>query len=143
MKTFKATTTIRASPKTIWNILTDTKGYPDWDPGMLRIEGQIASGETVKFFTKFSPDRAFAVKVTMFEPGKKMVFTGGMPLGLFKSERTHTLTPGKDGKTTFHTEEVFSGLLFPVFGKNLPDLTQSFENFVAGLKKQAEGTAVA
>lgn len=61
-----------------------------------------------------------------------------MPLGLFKSERTHTLTANKDGSTTFHTEEIFSGLLFPVFGKNIPDLTENFQGFVAALKKRAE-----
>jgi len=83
-------------------------------------------------------EQAFPVKVTAFEPGRKMVLTGGMPLGLFKSERTHTLTPGNDGQTVFHTKEIFSGLLLPVFGKNLPDLTENFEGFAAALKKQAE-----
>ena len=138
MKSYRATTAINAAPQKIWGILVDTNGYPNWDPGMVRVEGRLALGEKVKFFTKFSPDQAFAVKVTAFEPGKKMVLTGGMPFGLFKSERTHTLTPGKDGQTTFHTEEIFSGLLLPIFGKSLPDLTESFEQFAAGLKKQAE-----
>lgn len=78
------------------------------------------------------------MKVTAFEPNRKMVLTGGMPLGLFKSERTHILTTNKDGSITFHTEEVFSGLLLPVLGKNIPDLTENFRNFAAALKKQAE-----
>jgi hypothetical protein len=67
-----------------------------------------------------------------------MVFTGGMPLGLFKSERTHTLTPNQDGSTTFHTQEIFSGFLLPLFGKNIPDLTENFEGFAAALKVRAE-----
>ena len=138
MKTYQATATIEASPEKVWEILVDGDGYPNWDPGMIRIEGTIAQGEKVKFFTKFSPDQAFAVKVTAFEPGQKMVFTGGLPLGLFKSERTHTLTPAADGQTTFHTAETFSGLLYPLFGKRIPDLTESFNNFAAGLKRQAE-----
>jgi hypothetical protein len=137
MKIYEASTTINASPQTIWNILADSSGYQEWDPAMDHIEGKLALGEMVKFFTKLS-DQAFPVKVTAFEPGKKMVLTGGMPLGLFKSERTHTLTPGNDGQTTFHTKEIFSGLLLPVFGKNLPDLTENFEGFAAALKKRAE-----
>ena len=139
MKTYSATTTIHASAETIWNILTDAKSYPTWDLSMDRIEGRLALGETVKFFTKLSP-QAFPVKVTIFELGKKLVLTGGMPLGLFKSERAHTLTVNKDGSITFKTEEVFSGLLLPVFGKNIPDLTENFTNFVAALKKRAENT---
>ena len=67
-----------------------------------------------------------------------MVLTVGMPLGLFKSERTHKLTPVEVGKTEFDTTELFSGLLLPIFGKNIPDLTENFQGFVAALKEQAE-----
>jgi uncharacterized protein YndB with AHSA1/START domain len=137
MKQFSASTTINASPEVVWRILTDASGYPNWDQSMDHIEGKLALGETVKFFTKLSP-QAFPVKVIGFEPNRKLVLTGGMPLGLFKSERTHTLIPEKDGQTTFKTEEIFSGLLLPIFGKNLPDLTENFRGFAAGLKKQAE-----
>ena len=138
MKTYQAKISINASPKKIWAILTNGSDYPVWDPGMDRIEGRIRQGEKVKFFTKINPNQAFGVKVTTFEPGKRMILTGGMPLGLFKSERTHSLTKNSDGTTTFHTQEVFSGLLLPLFGKNIPDLTENFENFAAGLKAQAE-----
>ena len=137
MKKYSASTTINASAQTVWTILSDASGYPQWDLSMDHIEGKLALGETVKFFTRLSP-QAFPVKVTAFEPNRKMVLTGGMPLGLFKSERTHSLTPGKDGSTTFHTEEIFSGILLPIFGRNIPDLTENFRNFAAALKQQAE-----
>ncbi|MCB0034736.1 MAG: SRPBCC domain-containing protein [Anaerolineales bacterium] len=141
MKKYSASTHIQASPQQIWAILIDPTNYPEWDPGMVRIEGQLALGEKVKFFTKFSPERAFAVKITGFEAGQKMVLTGGMPFGLFKSERTHTLTPQPSGGTLFHTEEIFSGLLLPIFGRSLPDLSASFEAFAQGLKQRAESAA--
>ena len=137
MKKYSASTTINASPDIVWKILTDASGYPAWDMSMDHIEGQLALGETVKFFTKLSA-QAFPVKVTAFEPNHKMVLTGGLPLGLFKSERTHSLASDKAGQTTFHTEEIFSGLLLPVFGKNIPDLTENFKGFAAALKQQAE-----
>lgn len=137
MKKYGASTSIQATPESIWEILTDASGYPAWDLSMDHIEGKLAPGETVKFFTKLS-QQAFPVKVTAFEPGRRLVLTGGMPLGLFKSERTHTLAPKGDGTTTFQTEEVFSGLLLPVFGRNIPDLTENFRNFAAALKGRAE-----
>ena len=137
MKSYRVSISINASPEKIWKILSDTSGYPAWDLSMDHIDGRLALGETVTFFTKLSA-QSFPVKVTAFEPGKKMVLTGGLPLGLFKSERTHTLIPSKDGETNFHTEEIFSGLLLPLFGKNIPDLTANFEGFVAALKKQVE-----
>ena len=137
MKSYRASISINASPEKTWKILADASGYPAWDLSMDHIDGRLALGETVTFFTKLS-SQSFPVKVTAFEPGKKMVLTGGLPLGLFKSERTHTLTPSKDGGTNLHTEEIFSGFLLPLFGKNIPDLTANFEGFVAALKKQVE-----
>lgn len=137
MKKYSASIVINASPEVIWKILTDASGYPVWDVSMDHIEGRIAAGETIRFYTKLSA-QAFPVKVTVFEPHRRIVLTGGMPFGLFKSERTHALIPEKDGATKFETVETFSGLLLPVFGKNIPDLTDNFRNFVSALKKQAE-----
>ena len=139
MKAFSASTNINASPETIWSILTDAEHYPEWDPQAIRIEGTIAEGEMVTAYTKLSPDRAFPAKVTEFVPGKRMTWTGGMPLGLFKGERTFTLTPQEDGSVDFDLREEFSGLLFPLFSKSLPDMSEAFEGFVAGLKARAEG----
>ena len=138
MKSFSATTTINASPETIWEILTNANGYPDWDPGIDRIEGHIALGEKVKFFTKLKPSRAARMRVTTFGPGRIMVLIGGMPFGLFKSERTHSLVANADGTTTFDSREVFSRSLRPLFGRRIPDLTERFEKAAAGLKELAE-----
>jgi uncharacterized protein YndB with AHSA1/START domain len=137
MKQYSASTSIRALPQTVWKILTDAGGYPAWDLSMDHLEGRLAPGDTVKFFTKLSP-QAFPVRVTAFEPNRRLVLTGGMPLGLFKSERTHTLTENSDDSTAFRTEEIFSGPLLLVFGRSLPDLTENFRSFVAALKKRAE-----
>ena len=141
MKEYAATGTINASPDAIWSILTDASSYPEWDPSADRIEGKIASGETVKAYTKLAPGRAFPAKVTVFEPGRRMAWVGGMPLGLFKGERTFTLTPKGDNTVEFTIREVFSGPLLPLFGGSIPDMTEPFKQFVAGLKARAEGTS--
>ena len=141
MRTFSASTTIEASPERIWAILTDAPAYPEWDPGVDRIEGKIAPGEKITAFSKLSPGRAFPVKVTEFVPGRQMTWTGGMPLGLFKGVRTFTLAPQGNGAVEFTLREVFSGPLLPLIGRSLPDLTSSFEQFAAGLKSRAEHAA--
>lgn len=138
MKTYEAAIAIQASPEKVWEILRDTANYVNWDPDIIRVEGQMALGERIKFFTEFNPDQAFVVKITVFEPNQKIVFTDGLPLGLFKSERTHTLSSSVEGKTLVHTKETFSGLLFPFFGSKIPDLTDSLNAFVVGLKQRAE-----
>ena len=141
MKEYIATGTINATPEAIWAILTNAAAYPEWDPSAERIEGRIAAGETIKAYTKLAPGRAFPAKITVFEPGREMMWVGGMPLGLFKGVRTFTLTPKGNNSIEFTIREVFSGPLLPLFGGSLPDMTEPFKQFVAGLKARAEGTS--
>ncbi len=138
MKVYKVTEEIDALPNKIWNILIDAPKYPEWEPNILKIDGTIAEGETITVHTKLSPDRAFPAKVTEFVPNEFMAWVGGMPLGLFKGERTFTLTLLVDDTTRFEMEEVFSGLLFPLIGRSMPDLTESFNQFAKALKARAE-----
>ena len=138
MKVFSATTTIAASPEAIWKILTDAPAYPQWDPSAERIDGRIAAGEKITAYTKIAPGRAFPVTVTRFEPGRAMTWSSGMPLGLFKGERTFSLVPRGNGSTEFTLREEFSGLLLGLFGRSIPDMNPVFEQFAAGLKRRAE-----
>ncbi len=138
MKAFSVSVPIRASASTIWSILTDAAKYPAWNSTVNKVEGRIALREKVTVHAKISPGRAFPVKVTQFEPGKRMVWTGGMPLGLFKGERTFTLTDRGDSTTEFQMKEHFSGLLAPLIERSIPDLQPAFNEFAADLKRQAE-----
>ena len=141
MKEYSASTRINASPEKIWAILTDASKYPQWDPVAEKIEGRIALGEKVTAYTKLSPGRGFPAKVTEFEPGRKMTWTGGMPLGLFTGIRTFTLVPQADGTVEFTLRETFSGPMLSLIGGSLPDMTEPFKGFVAGLKQRAEAAS--
>ncbi len=78
MKAYDASETIRATSDAIWAILTDAQGYTQWDSGVERVEGRIGLGERITLQSKASPGRAFPVRVSEFEPGRRMVWTGGM-----------------------------------------------------------------
>ena len=138
MKEYRANTTINAPADKIWSILTNTGAWPEWDPSCDRIEGTVALGAKIKAFTKLSPGRAFPVKVTELAPNQKMTWSGGMPFGLFKGERTFTLSSDGPGRTSFELREVFSGPMLALIGKSIPDMTDAFQGFVNGLKKRAE-----
>ena len=138
MKEDSATTKIQAAPETIWAILTDSAAYPEFDPSCDRIEGRIEVGQKIRAFSKLSPGRAFPVKITELVPGQKMTWSGGMPLGLFKGERTFTSTRAEDGAVSFTVREVFSGPMLALIGKSIPDMTEAFQGFAAGLKARAE-----
>ncbi len=67
-----------------------------------------------------------------------MAWTGGLPLGLFKGVRTFTLAPQGDDSTQFTLREEFSGPLLGLLSRSIPDMTATFEQFAAGLKRRAE-----
>lgn len=140
MESYEANASIRAKPQTIWAILTDSERYTDWDSGVDRVEGKIARDATIKVFSSVSPGRAFPVKVIELIPDKSMVWSGGMPLGLFKGVRRFTLTPQPNGTTSFDMREEYTGPLLPMIWKSIPNLQPSFDQFVKGLKEKAEST---
>ena len=141
MKSYEASSVIEADPARIWDVLTDGARYPDWDNGVQRLEGTIAPGQTIKLFVEINPGRAFPVKVTEFVPGNRMRWTGGMPLGLFKGERTFTLAPQGNGSTRFTMREEFTGPMLPLIWRTIPDMGPAFDQFAKGLKDRAENPA--
>jgi hypothetical protein len=138
MKSFATKTTIKATPDKIWSILTDAPGYPGWNPTVTKVDGRIALGERVTLHVTVNPGRAFPVTVATMEPASRMVWRGGMPLGLFVGERTFTLTPQTNGTVEFAMRETYSGLLAPLIGRTIPDLQPAFDEFAASLRREAE-----
>jgi hypothetical protein len=137
MKSYEASTTIAATPDAIWAILTDAPAYSDWDSGVLGLEGNVAPGEKLKVRSEVNPKRSYPVKITRFEPGRAMDWTGGMPLGLMKGVRTFSLSP-ENGATRFTLREEFTGPMLPLIWRTMPDMQPSFDKFVSGLKARAE-----
>jgi hypothetical protein len=138
MKTFAVATTIHATPDRLWRILTDLAAYPRWNPTVTKVDGQIAPGARIVVQVAINPGRAFPVTVSQLEPSTRMVWSGGMPLGLFTGTRTFTLTPRGDGNTEFAMREEYRGLLAVLIGRSIPDLQPAFDEFAAALKREAE-----
>ena len=140
MRSYEASCTIAADPDAIWGILTDAQAYSQWESGVVRVEGRIAPGEKMKVVSEANLSRAFPVRVTEFEPGRRMVWSGGMPLGLFRGVRKFTLEPAGTA-TSFTMREEYTGPFLPLIWRSMPDLQPSFDKFAAGLKQRAENKA--
>jgi hypothetical protein len=130
---------IAATPDTVWAILTDAGAYASWNSAVDRIEGTIEPGATVTVYTSADPEHAYPVKVSTFEAPRKLVWGGGMPLGLFKGVRTFDLEPGEDSTVTkFKMREEYTGPMLGMIWKQMPDLGPAFEEFARSLKTRAE-----
>lgn len=130
---------IDAEPQKVWALLTDADSYADWNPAVISIKGPIANGNRIELVSIVNPKRTFKLKVSEMQPPSRMVWSDGMPLGLFKGERTYLVEPTAEGSTFKMTEE-YSGLMAPLITKSIPDMTDSFTQFADGLKKAAEGS---
>jgi uncharacterized protein YndB with AHSA1/START domain len=140
MRFYESRAEIAAPPEAVWSVLVDGAAWPAWDSGVDGVDGRIAQGEKITIRSKASPGRAFPVKVTALEPGRRLEFSGGMPLGLFRGVRTYTLAPVGAG-TTFHMREEYTGPLLGLIWRSMPDLQPSFDRFAAGLKGRVESGA--
>jgi hypothetical protein len=138
MKLFVSHTTIQAAPEAIWRVLTDAPGYPGWNSTISRVDGSIALGEKITVHAKVAPGRAFPVKVAAFDAPRRMVWSSGIPLGLFKGERVFELRPTAGGGVEFTMREDYSGWLAPLITQSIPDLQPAFDEFAACLKARVE-----
>ncbi|MBO6676137.1 MAG: SRPBCC domain-containing protein [Rhizobiales bacterium] len=137
---YTAQCSIAAPPSTVWQVLTDRQALIDGDFGITQLDGNLAPGGKLVLRAAIAPKQAFKLKVTAFDVDRRMVWTGGMPFGLFSGTRTFTLAPAGEG-TQFTVEEVFSGPLAGLIGRSMPDLQPSFEQFADALKQTAEERA--
>lgn len=137
MKFFEVREHIGAPPDRVWAILTDAPKLSAAKLGIVKIEGVIRPCGRVTVWSESAPKRAFPLRVTEFAPPSRMVWSGGMPLGLFRGVRQFNLSATPTG-TAFHMREEYSGLLLPLIWPSIPDLNPWFEKFAGGLKAMAE-----
>jgi hypothetical protein len=131
---------IRATPETIWSLLTDAKGFSRWNSTVTGIEGEIREGERLRLHVP-GTDRTFTPTVSGVVPNERMTWTGGIA-PLFKGVRTFVLTPRHDSSTDFAMVERFSGLMLPLVKGSMPDFGPVFERYGNDLKREAERTGV-
>jgi len=137
MRAYEATAVINVGPEQVWRVLTYIAAWPDWDSGVTKVDGRLGLGEKLSISVEANPGRAFLVKVVTLTEPERIVFRGGMPLGLFTGQRIYTLQREGSG-TRFTMREQYTGPLAGVIFKSIPDLGPSFRQFADGLKRQAE-----
>ncbi|MEQ8656855.1 MAG: SRPBCC domain-containing protein [Hyphomicrobiales bacterium] len=136
---YKAERIIAAPPSIVWQVLTDKKALLDGDFGITQLDGDLLLGGKLVLRAAIAPKQAFKLKVTEFQPHQRMVWTGGMPFGLFTGTRTLTLAPDGVG-THFVVQEIFTGPMAGIIGKSMPDLQPSFDQFADALKQASESS---
>jgi len=105
---------IPAPPEQVWEILADTPRYPEWNPFIVALRGELQSGQDIKFHFRIPPAPRLPGSATVLnaEPNSELRWAGQLIWSwLFRAEHYHLLTLAEGQRTHFEHGEIFSGLL--------------------------------
>ena len=142
MKQLHSETAISAPAERVWDVLTDFASYPQWNPFIRTISGQLASGERLEVRLEPPGGRgmSFKPKVLKAEPNRELRWLGHLFVaGLFDGEHSFVIQPLGENRVRFVQREAFRGLLVPLFARSLDNSTlRGFEEMNRALKERAE-----
>jgi hypothetical protein len=135
------TTEIDAPTEAVWNILTDTAAYPDWNPFVRQLEGELREGARLDVRISLQEERTmrFTPTVLAVRPARELRWRGRFVVrGLFDGEHSFELEELAAGRTRFTQRERFSGPLVRPFGRMLDETEIGFAQMNEALKARAE-----
>ena len=127
---------IAAGAEIVWSLLVDAEGFSRWNSTVTRIDGQIIEGARIKIHVPGTA-RTFTPKVSGLVPHHRMEWSDGLAT-IFRGIRTFLLQAHAGNSTDFVMEERFSGVVFALTRRMLPDFRPIFESYANDLKREAE-----
>ena len=141
-KEIKTEILIMATPEKVWAILTDFSNYPNWNPFIKSIKGEVKAGNriTARIEPPDAKGMTFKPKILTYETNKELRWLGHLLFaGLFDGEHKFELIDNGNGTTTFKQSEKFNGILVSLFKTQLDNNTKrGFEEMNNKLKELAE-----
>ncbi len=134
---------IEASPEKVWGVLTDFASFPDWNPFMRSVSGDLSVGGrlTVRLQPPRSKGATFKPNIIEVERYRSIRWLGHLLIpGLFDGEHILEILPVEGGKRVrFIQRELFSGLFLPFLSKMLKhDTAGGFVEMNKALKERCE-----
>jgi hypothetical protein len=133
---------IDASAESVWRILTDFSSYPQWNPFIRRISGELATGERLEVRLEPPESRGIILRPAVLnaEPNHQLRWLGHLFVpGLFDGEHSLSIQPLEENRVRFVHREAFKGLLVPLFARSLDNNTRrGFEEMNRALQERAE-----
>jgi hypothetical protein len=133
---------IEASPAEIWSVLTDFRRYSEWNPFIVAVTGELATGARLRLTTsepESNRERSFDVRVKCCEPERELRWLGhrGMK-GLLDGEHFLMLEPVDPARTRVVHGENTTGLFLKLALAGVTRATRGFVYMNQALKRRVE-----
>ncbi|BBG02611.1 MULTISPECIES: SRPBCC domain-containing protein [Pseudonocardia] len=141
MLTLSHSIDIDAPADRVWAVFTDTGSYPEWNPFMTKVEGDLITGSrlAVTIVPPGGRPNSFRPTVTTVEPERRLRWLGRLLLpGIVDGAHSFELEPLSPGTTRFTQSERFSGLLVPLLRGMLRSAEAGFAEMNTALAARAE-----
>jgi hypothetical protein len=142
MKEIHTEIEIKASAEKVWRVLIDLAAYPEWNPFVRRVEGEVRVGAHLHVYIQPSGFKGMSFRPTVLlaEPNRELRWLGRLWLpGLFDGEHSFVIEPLDEGRVRFIQRERFKGLLLPFLSKMLNGhISRGFDEMNRALKLRAE-----
>ena len=142
MKELHSQIEINASAERVWGILTDFASYPQWNPFIRSISGELEVGERLEVRLEPPDSRGMTLRPTVLraEPNRVMRWVGHLLVpGLFDGEHSLVTEPLDENRVRFVQHEAFKGVLVRLLARSLDKNTlRGFEEMNEALKERAE-----
>ena len=128
----------------VWAVLTDTASYPEWNPFIKRLDGELRHGAKLDVEIEPPGGRAMTFKptVTAVQPNRELRWLGHLMVrGLFDGEHRFQIEELSGGRSRLTQSERFSGLLSRPLAGTLGKTERGFEAMNRALKERAESSA--
>lgn len=127
----------------VWAVLVDFAAYGQWNPYIVRIDGEARAGSTITVHaTRSDPQTPRVQEIDLVSVAPyAMRWQGGLPdRSEFAGDHWFALESAGPGETRFKHYEHFTGARVPQFGAgDEMAVARNFERFNRALKARCEG----
>ena len=136
---------IDASAEQVWTVLTDFGRYPDWNPSLPSISGELREGAHVSLVLGMPgrPNPKVTATLQEITPNERLRWHGNVGTDrVFAGDREFAIETLGENRVRFTHVENVTGLLAPVFELLMGTSVQrSHDEFNEALKRRSEGAA--
>ena len=112
------------TPQEVWTTLTDLQTYPQWNPFIEKIDGELTVGAKLDVRLQPADERGITMHPTVqaAEPGRELRWIGHLMIpGIFDGEHRFLIEEAGPGRVRFTQSERFGGIMVPLLWKKLRD----------------------